>query len=157
MIKITGISTPVGSINWEYKDDDSSLAIMYIAVLLESKRLLTMPWSRVYCHLPFELDVKYCVQSALQLKDTIPVVLNSHKVLPAILLTMNEIIHALNDFLNDVALVQNSSMLLDQSSQQQKFQGMVKQLQEKVEKTMKSFLKDMSQHKPLDMWRILKQ
>lgn len=52
MARITGISTPVGGVSWEYTDDDSSSVIMYIAVFLESKRLLTMPWSRVNCNLP---------------------------------------------------------------------------------------------------------
>lgn len=155
-MRINGISTPVGGVSWEYTDDDSRSAIMYIAVLLESKRLLTMPWSRVCCNLPFELDVAYCVQSASQLKDTIPVVLDSHKVSPASLLAMNEIIHALNDFLNDVALVQNSPMVLEQSRQRQKFQRAVKQLKEKIAKTMGPILEDMSLNdSPGDIWRIL--
>lgn len=156
MTRITGISTPVGGISWEYTDDDSSSIMICVAVLLESKRLLTMPWSRVHCHLPFELDVEYCVQSALQLKANIPFVLNSHKVSSPVLLAVNEIIHALNNFLNSVALVRNASMIMDQSSQQQKFQSMVKQLKEKVAQSMKPILKEMFPHESLsDRWRIL--
>lgn len=154
-MRITSISTPVGGVNWEYTDDSSS-AIMYIAVLLESKRLLTMPFSRPYCHLPLELDIEYCVQSASKLKDTIPLVLNSHKVSPPVLVAINEIIHALQDFLNDAVLVRNAPVIMGQSMRQQKFQSMVKQLKEKVAKTMKPLLEDISRYQPLsDKWRIL--
>lgn len=155
-IRMIGISTPVGGVNWEYKDDDFSSAVIEIAVLLESKRLLTMPWSRVYCHLPFELDVAYCVQSALNLKGRIQFVLNSHKVLPSVLLAINQIVHALNDFLDGVACIQNSPVV-KQSNQQQRFQSMIKKLKEEVAKTMGSLLKEVSWNPPFSgEWRILK-
>lgn len=116
MARITGISTPVGGVSWEYTDDDSSSVIMYIAVLLESKCLLTMPWSRVNCNLPFELDVEYCTRSASELKAVIPFILSSHKVSPSVLLAIHEVIHALNDFLNDVAPVRDPPVMIDKSA-----------------------------------------
>lgn len=155
-IRIIGISTPFGGVNWEYKDDDFRSAVIEIAALLESKRLLTMSWSRAYCHLPFELDVAYCVQSALNLKSTIQFVLNSHKALPSVLLAINQIIHALNDFLDGVAYIQNA-LVVEQSNQQQRFQSMIKKLKEEVAKTMGSLLEEVSWNAPFSgEWRILK-
>lgn len=156
MARITGISTPVGGASWEYTDDDSSSAIMYIAVLLEPKRLLTMPWSRVNCSLPFELDVEYCTRSASELKAVIPFILSSHKVSPSVLLAIHEVIHALNDFLNDVAPVRDPPVMIDKSNQQQRFQSIVKQLKEKIAHTMEPLLKDVvPQESSFDIWRIL--
>lgn len=155
MARITGVSTPFGGLSWEYKDDDSNAAIMYIIVLLESKRLLTMPWSRTTCHLPFESDVEYCIQSALSLKARIPLVLSSHKVSPFVMLAVNEIVHVLNDFLDNVALVQNPPIIIDQSTQQRKFQEMVKQLKERIAHTMEPLLRNAFPHESLfDMLRI---
>lgn len=156
MVRATGISTPFGGVTWEYEGYDDNSAIMYIAVLLESKRLLTTPWSRANCRLPFELDVEYCVQSALRLKTAILLVLNSYKVSHTVLLAINEIIHALNDFLNDAAPVRGASIILDPSNQKQEFQDMIKQLKEKVAETMKPLLKASVLHESsLEQWRML--
>lgn len=156
MVRMTGISTPFGGINWEYTDNNSSYATMLLAILLESKRLLTMPWSRKYCRLPFELDVKYCINSAQELKVQISFILNTYKVSPPTLLAFKTIVHALNDFLDCAASVQNPLMIVGQSNKQQRFQSMVKQLKETVAHTMEPLLEDAFQNEPLsEQWRIL--
>ena len=107
------------------------------------------------CHLPFEVDVEYCVQSALSLKTCIPSVLSSHKVSPPVMLAVNEIAYALNDFLDNVALVQKPPMIIDQSTQQMEFHKMVKQLKERITQAMAPLLEKTFPHESLfDMLRI---
>ena len=86
----------------------------------------------------------------------IPFILSSHKVSPSVLLAIHEVIHALNDFLNDVAPVRDPPVMIDKSNQQQRFQSIVKQLKEKIAHTMEPLLKDgVPQESSFDIWRIL--
>lgn len=68
-IRINGISTPFGGISWERTEERKRQCqlIEYLLVILESKRLITLPFSRNH-HIPFEKDKSWCALSAIDIK-----------------------------------------------------------------------------------------
>jgi hypothetical protein len=71
-IRLAGVSIPFGGISWEYTEEKKQEheAVHLLFILLEGKRLITLPFSRNN-RIPIEKDMEWCSLSAIDLKDKI--------------------------------------------------------------------------------------
>lgn len=147
-IKITGIDTPFGGLSWETKDINSIIR-GYIMVL-NNRRLISMPWDRKFCNLPWEVDAQYCIDSALYIKGLTDIILVNHEFPFSTQKLLSNICSHCNDFLTETAnAVHGTSemVLLSPNTEsiaapaQLKFISAVKLFKESVNEEMQQLVK----------------
>lgn len=119
-IKFNGFSTPFGGVSWEYTEDKKQKeyeAIQLLFIFLEGKRLINLPFSR-NGGIPFNKDMKWCLLSAINLKDNIFVILVKYNTLPSdVKKELQSIIDYCNILIEGIASLDSSVIILNNDSQ----------------------------------------
>lgn len=147
-IKVTGIDTPFGGLSWE--TEDTNAIIRGYIIILNNRRLVSMPWDRKPCNLLWEVDAQYCMDSALYIKHLTDTMLVKHEFPFSTQKLFSNICSHCNDFLTETAnAVHGTSGIISLSFTteniddypQLKFISAVKLFKENVNEEMQQLVK----------------
>lgn len=152
-IKFTGLSTPFGGISWEYtekKREDEYEAIQLLLVILESKRLITLPYSRNY-NISTYNDRIWCSASAMDLKDKILLILSKYRLTQEVINELQGMIHNCNSFLESISSLDMDSFIInDDAYAREKFLKLV----DKFKKSLSYHIKILSKKYSIEINEI---
>lgn len=101
-IKITGFSTPVGGVSWEYTQTEKK-GIEELFFFLEARRILTNP---------IEMEIKHwCEQSALEIKHKLTELLSKYDFSEQTIMCFRSMVGACNDFLDRLNNVKDTGII----------------------------------------------
>ncbi len=123
-IKFNGFSTPFGGVSWEYTEDKKQQeyeAIQLLFIFLEGKRLISLPFSR-NGGIPFNKDMKWCLLSAINLKDNIFMIIVKYNTLPSnVKKELQRIIDHCNILIEGITSLDSNISILNDSQKYNNF------------------------------------
>lgn len=108
--RINGVTAGGFGITWE-NNDAESLALTRILVMLESKRLVTTPWSRSN-GVVRQNDIARCVSSALDMKAQLVFIISQYPLPEQTISILREMIKCSNCLLEDMGQYEDIPLVL---------------------------------------------
>ncbi len=112
-IRLNGVSLPFGGISWEYTEEkrQECEAIQLLFILLESKRLITLPFSRNN-RIPIEKDMEWCSLSTIDIKNQILNILFKYTLPLEIRDQLQSIIDLCNSLLEEISSLDSDNIII---------------------------------------------
>lgn len=108
-IRLTGFSTPIFGASWEYTDkkEEEHEAIELLFIILESKRLITLPYAR-NSNIKFEKDIVQCSFSTFDLKGKMMMILEKYTLPSETKSILKDMIRCCNNLLEALPSFESS-------------------------------------------------